>query len=342
MRPITYDRADDLAQAVRLGAQSGQGQTDAPVQFLAGGTSLFDLMKLDVLTPERVVDITPLRASHGAIDAGPGGLRLGAFAKMAAVARHPAVLANYPVIAESLQLAASAQLRNMATLGGNVLQRTRCSYYRDTSWTACNKRNPGSGCAAIGGVNRNHAVLGIDGSCISQSPGDFGVALAALDAQVELSGPQGPRRIPFSTLHASPEGRPHIETTLKPGEIITAFNIPAGAWTGRSAYVKVRDRASYEFAIASAAVALDMDGDQVREARIGLGGMAYRPWRSHEAEAVLAGKPLTEANAEAAAAAALSGAVTHGNNDYKPELGRRTLVRALMQARAMPIKTAEN
>jgi len=342
MRPITYDRADDLAQAVRLGAQSGQGQTDAPVQFLAGGTSLFDLMKLDVLTPERVVDITPLRASHGAIDAGPGGLRLGAFAKMAAVARHPAVLANYPVIAESLQLAASAQLRNMATLGGNVLQRTRCSYYRDTSWTACNKRNPGSGCAAIGGVNRNHAVLGIDGSCISQSPGDFGVALAALDAQVELSGPQGPRRIPFSTLHASPEGRPHIETTLKPGEIITAFNIPAGAWTGRSAYVKVRERASYEFAIASAAVALDMDGDQVREARIGLGGMAYRPWRSHEAEAVLAGKPLTEANAEAAAAAALSGAVTHGNNDYKPELGRRTLVRALMQARAMPIKTAEN
>ncbi len=342
MRPIVYDRADDLAQASRLGFQSGQGQTDAPMQFLAGGTSLIDLMKLDVLTPERVVDITPLGAAHGAIEAGPNGLRLGAFAKMSAVARHPAVLASYPAIAQSLQLAASAQLRNMATLGGNVLQRTRCSYYRDTSWAACNKRTPGSGCAAIGGFNRNHAVLGVDQSCIAQSPGDLGVALAALDAQVELAGPQGPRRIAFSALHTSPEGQPHIETTLKPGEVITAFQVPAGGWTGRSVYLKVRDRASYEFAIASAAVALEMDGDRVRQARIGIGGMAYRPWRSHAAEAALTGKPLTEANAEAAATAALSGAVTHGNNDYKPELGRRTLVRALMQARAMPIKTAEN
>ncbi len=341
MRPIVYDRADDLAQAVRLGAQSGQGQTDAPVQFLAGGTSLLDLMKLDVLTPERVVDITPLRASHGAIEMGPEGLRLGAFARMSAAARHRAILAEYPAIAESLQLAASAQLRNMATLGGNVLQRTRCSYYRDTSWAACNKRNPGSGCTAITGVNRNHAVLGVDQSCISQSPGDLGVALAALDAQVELNGPEGVRLIPFSTLHRLPEGQPHIETTLMPGEIIVAFYVPAGGWTSRSVYLKIRDRASYEFAIASAAVALEMDGDRVREARVGLGGMAYRPWRSHEAEAVLTGKPMTEANAEAAAAAALNGAVTHGGNGYKPELGRRTLVRALMQARAMPIKTAE-
>jgi len=341
MRPIVYDRAVDLAQAVRLGAQSGQGQTDAPVQFLAGGTSLIDLMKLDVLTPERVVDITPLRASHGAIEAGPEGLRLGAFARMSAAARHPAILAGYPAIAESLQLAASAQLRNMATLGGNVLQRTRCSYYRETSWAACNKRNPGSGCAAISGGNRNHAVLGVDQSCISESPGDLGVALAALDAQVELNGPEGMRLIPFSTLHRSPEGQPHIETTLMPGEIITAFHVPAGGWTGRSVYLKIRDRASYEFAIASAAVALEMDGDRVREARVGLGGMAYRPWRSHEAEAVLTGRPMTEANAEAAAAAALHGAVTHGSNGYKPELGRRTLVRALMQAKAMPIKTAE-
>jgi xanthine dehydrogenase YagS FAD-binding subunit len=342
MRPIVYGRADDLAQASHLGARSGQGQTDAPVQFLAGGTSLIDLMKLDVLTPEQLVDITPLRVSYAAIEAGPDGLRLGAFAKMAAVARHPAVLAGYPVIAESLQLAASAQLRNMATLGGNVLQRTRCSYYRDTSWTACNKRIPGSGCAAIDGFNRNHAVLGVDQSCIAQSPSDFSVALAALDAQVELHGPQGRRRVAFSALHRLPEGQPHIETILKPGEIITAFQIPAGGWTRRSVYLKVRDRASYEFAIASAAVALEMDGDRVHVARIGLGGMAYRPWRSHEAEAVLTGKPMTEANAEAAARAALGGAVTHGNNDYKPELGRRTLVRALMQAGAMPIKTVEN
>ena len=300
MRPFTYERADDLAQAARLGLQTGQGQTDAPVQFLAGGTTLIDLMKLDVLRPERVVDITPLRSAHDAIEAGPNGLRLGAFAKMSAAAEHPAVVAGYPAIAESLQLAASAQLRNMATLGGNVLQRTRCPYYRDPSWSACNKRNPGSGCAAIAGFNRNHAVLGVDQSCISQYPGDFGVALVALDAQVELSGPRGARRIAFASLHKPVEGQSHIETTLMPGEVITAFHVPAGAWIRRSLYLKVRDRASYEFAIASAAVALDLDGETVRQVRIGLGGMAYRPWRAHEAEAVLTGKPLSEANAEAA------------------------------------------
>lgn len=342
MRPFTYDRAEDLAQAARLGQLTGQGQVDAPVQFLAGGTSLIDLMKLDVLTPERVVDITPLRATHAAIEARPDGLRLGALAKMSVVAAHPAVLANYPAVAQSLQLAASAQLRNMATLGGNVLQRTRCTYFRDTSWTACNKRNPGSGCAAIAGVNRNNAVLGVDGSCIAQYPGDWAVALVALGAQVDLTGPQGPRQLPFASLHRPVAGQPHIETNLRAGEVITAFTVPAGAWTRRSAYVKVRDRASYEFAIASAAVALDMDGDTVRQARVGLGGMAYQPWRSHEAEESLAGKPLTEANAEAAATVALVGAVTHGGNDYKPELGRRTLVRALMQAKTMPIKTGPN
>lgn len=342
MRPFTYERAADLAQASRLGVGTGQGQTDAPVQFLAGGTTLVDLMKLDVLRPERVVDITPLRGSHAIIEAGPNGLRLGAFAKMSAVAAHSAVLASYPAIAESLQLAANAQLRNMATLGGNVLQRTRCPYYRDPSWRACNKRNPGSGCAAIVGFNRNHAVLGVDQSCISQYPGDFGIALVALDAEVDLSGPQGARRIPFASLHKPVEGRPHIETTLMPGEVITAFHVPAGEWTRRSLYLKVRDRASYEFAIASAAVALQLDGEIVREVRIALGGMAYRPWRSHEAEAVLAGKPLSEANAEAAAVITLHGAVTHGHNDYKPELGRRTLVRALMQAKTMPVATGKD
>jgi xanthine dehydrogenase YagS FAD-binding subunit len=339
MRPFSYERAADLAQASRLGLETGQGQTDAPVQFLAGGTTLIDLMKLDVLRPERVVDITPLRTSHDTIEAGSNGLRLGAFATMSAAAEHPAVVAEYPAIAQSLQLAASAQLRNMATLGGNVLQRTRCPYYRDPSWRACDKRNPGSGCAAIAGFNRNHAVLGVDQSCISQYPGDFGVALVTLDAEVELSGARGARHIPFASLHKPGEGQPHIETTLLPGEIITGFHVPAGGWTRRSLYLKIRDRASYEFAIASAAVALEMDGEIVRQARIGLGGMAYRPWRSHEAEAVLAGKPLTEANAEAAAAVALGAAVTHGHNDYKPELGRRTLVRALMQAKSITINT---
>jgi xanthine dehydrogenase YagS FAD-binding subunit len=335
MRPFTFERVTTSAQAARLGAGTGQGQVDAPVQFLAGGTTLVDLMKLDVLRPQRLIDIGPLSGTHAAIEVRPDGLHLGALAKMSTVAAHPAVLSAYPVIAESLQLGASPQLRNMATLGGNVLQKTRCTYYRDPTWGACNKRHPGSGCAAIEGFNRNHAVLGVDDSCIAQYPGDLAVALIALEAQLELSGPRGLRHLPFAALHRPAGGRPHIETTLKPGEVITAFQIPAGGWTRRSLYLKVRDRASYEFAIASAAVALELDGDSVRVARIGLGGVAYRPWRAAEAEEVLAGKPLTEATAEAAAAAALQGARTHAYNGYKPELARRTLVRALLQARAM-------
>jgi xanthine dehydrogenase YagS FAD-binding subunit len=335
MRPFAYERTNDLVQAAHAGFQTGAGQTDADTQFLAGGTTLIDLMKLDVLTPRRVVDLNPLTAQHSAIEVTASGLRLGAMARMSAVADTPDVARDYPVIAQSLDLAASAQIRNMASLGGNVLQRTRCPYYRDPSWTACNKRHPGSGCSALEGVNVNHAVLGTDKSCISQYPGDFAVALVALGAQVELLGPDGPRVIAFDTLHRGPEGKPHIETTLKPGELITAFQVPAGAWTRRSLYLKIRNRQSYEFAISSAAVALDLDGGVVRAARIGLGGMAYRPWRSKEAEAVLTGKPLTEANAEAAARAALAGAVTHGGNAYKPELARRTLVRALLQTAAM-------
>jgi xanthine dehydrogenase YagS FAD-binding subunit len=337
MRAFQYSRAADVAEASRLGDGAGQGQTDARAQFLAGGTTLVDLMRLEVLTPERVVDINALQARYGVIEAGPAGLRLGALARMSAVGDDGLVRRDYPVIAESLLLAASAQLRNMATLGGNVLQRTRCPYYRDPSWEACNKRIPGSGCAAKEGVNRNHAVLGVDRTCIAQYPSDFGVALAALDAQVELSGPPGVRRIPFAGLHRPVGAQPHIETVLKPGELITAFHVPAGPWTRRSLYLKIRDRESYEFALASAAVALDLDGDVVRTARIGLGGVAYRPWRSMEAEAMLTGKPLTEANAEAAARAAFAGAKTHGANDYKPELGRRTLVRALLRAAAMEV-----
>lgn len=334
MRPFSYESASDLAQASALGAASGQGQIDAAAQFLAGGTTLVDLMKLDVLRPKRLVNIDPLRRSHSAIQLSNEGLRLGALATMAAAAEHPAVSKDYPAIAQSLQLAASAQLRNMATLGGNVLQKTRCPYYRDPSWSACNKRNPGSGCAAIGGYNRNHAVLGVDQSCIAQYAGDFGVALIALDAQVELAGPLGRRRIPFASLHTLPNEQPHIETTLKSGEIIIAFFIPATPLNRRSLYLKVRDRASYEFAISSAAVALDMNGETVRQARIGLGGMAYKPWRSKEAEDALAGQALTEATAASAAAIALKGAATHGHNDYKPELARRTIVRALLELKA--------
>jgi xanthine dehydrogenase YagS FAD-binding subunit len=338
MRPFVYERAVDLAQASRLGAGTGQGQTDTQVQFLAGGTTLIDLMKLDVLRPSRVVDIGGLAGPLETVTAGTRGLRLGALAKMSNVADHPDVRSMYPALAQSLALAASAQLRNMATLGGNVLQKTRCSYYRDPTWTACNKRSPGSGCAALVGFNRNHAVLGVDDSCIAQYPGDFAVALMAFDAEVEVSGPQGERHFGFDSLHRAAEGRPHVETTLKSGETIVAFRIPAAPWTRRSVYIKVRDRASYEFAIASAAVALDLEGGSVREARIGLGGMAYRPWRAHDAEQLLVGKPLTEASATAAADAALRGAVTHGKNDYKPVLARRTIVRALLAAQALTLR----
>jgi len=337
MRPFTYERAGDEAQALRAGRQAGQGQGDAPAQYLAGGTTLIDLMKLNVLRPEHVVDITPLRARYSDIQLGPDGLRLGALATMSAVADHPVILRDYPVLAQSLQLAASAQLRNMATLGGNVLQRTRCTYYRDPSWQACNKREPGSGCAAMHGFNRNHAVLGVDDSCIAQYPGDFAVALVALDAQAELSGPSGRRIVSVESLHRPPNGAPHLENTLAAGELITAYRVPAGGSARRSLYLKIRDRESYEFAIASAAVALVLDGEVVQEARIGLGGIAYQPWRAREAEALLVGKPLTETVAEQAAQAALAGAVTHGDNAYKPELGRRTIVRALMQAKAMEV-----
>ncbi|HEV2700016.1 MAG TPA: xanthine dehydrogenase family protein subunit M [Steroidobacteraceae bacterium] len=337
MRPFGYARPDDLMQAVHLGSATGPGVVDAPVQYLAGGTTLIDLMKLDVLRPQRLVDIGALAAGLERIEVSPKGLRLGALAKMAAVAEHPALRRAYPVIAQSLTLAASAQLRNMATLGGNVLQKTRCPYYRDTSWSACNKRSPGSGCTAIGGSNRNHAILGVDESCIAQYPGDFAIALIALDAQVELRGLDGSRSIPLATLHRDPQGRPDIETNLKAGEIIVGFEVPAAAWYQRSLYVKVRDRASYEFARASAAVALDLSADGVREARIGLGGMAYRPWRALAAERFLVDKPLTAVTALAAADVALRDARTHGGNAYKPELARQTIVRALLGAKDLPI-----
>ncbi len=335
MRPFAYQGAQSTAEAFRYGTGTGQGQVDAPVQYLAGGTTLIDLMKLDVLRPQRVVGLEPLQSSLNRIDANPEGLYLGAMAKMSAAASHPSVLAEYPAIAQSLQMAASAQLRNMATLGGNVLQKTRCAYYRDPSWQACNKRLPGSGCAAIGGSNRNHAVLGVDSTCISQYPSDFGIALIALDAQVDLIGARDSRRIPFANLHRQLEGQAHLENTLRSGEIIAGFLVPAGAWAKQSLYVKVRDRESYEFAIASAAVAVELDGEKVRNVRIGLGGMAYRPWRALSAEQMLVGQSLNEANAQAAAQLALEGAITHGHNDYKPELARRTVVRALLSAKAM-------
>jgi xanthine dehydrogenase YagS FAD-binding subunit len=341
MRPFRYEHATDRAQALQLAttptAAAAAAHVAAPVQYLAGGTTLIDLMKIDVMRPEVLVDINALAGQHGEIRADDAGLRLGALVRMADAAAHPAVLRDYPAIAQSLQLAASPQLRNMASLGGNVLQRTRCNYFRDVTYAACNKRSPGSGCAAMEGVNRRLAVLGVSDRCIANYPGDFANALAALGAAVDVEGPKGRRVMTFEDLHRLPGETPHVETNLAPGELITGFSVPAGPWTRRSLYLKIRDRQSYEFALASAAVALDLDGGVVREARVGLGGLSAKPWRSHEAEAALRGKPLTEASAQAAAEAAFAKAVVHGETRFKPELGRRTLVRALLQCAAMEI-----
>jgi xanthine dehydrogenase YagS FAD-binding subunit len=256
---------------------------------------------------------------------------------MSAAADHPEVRKSYPVIAQALQLAASAQIRNMASLGGNVLQRTRCTYFRDTSYANCNKRNPGSGCAAMDGVNRQHAVLGTSDQCIASYPGDFAQALIALDAEVEVAGPNGTRRIPFAQLHKAPGNTPHIETTLGRGELITAFNIPSTPFAKRSLYLKVRDRASYEFALSSAAVALDLDNDTVRDVRIALGGVAALPWRSRDAEEQLRGQKLDDKSLDAAALAAFAQARPREHNAFKVELGKRTLVGALRQAAAMEV-----
>jgi xanthine dehydrogenase YagS FAD-binding subunit len=330
MQPFQFTRSDEINAAVRAFGPSSQ--------YLAGGTTLIDLMKLDVMRPLHLVDINALEQSElGAIRLGPQGLRLGAMARMSGVADHPEIKRNFPVIAQSLQLAASAQLRNMASLGGNVLQRTRCSYFRDTSYAECNKRNPGSGCAARDGVNRQHAVLGTSEHCIATYPGDFAQALIALDATVEIASPRGLRRMPFAELHRAPGDTPQIETTLALGELITAFEVPAMPWARRSLFLKIRDRQSYEFALASAAVALDIDGDTVREARIALGGLATKPWRAREAEAQLQGKALTGETVQAAGEAAFADAEPREHNAFKIELGKRTLARALTQAAALEL-----
>jgi xanthine dehydrogenase YagS FAD-binding subunit len=339
MQPFIYERAETAPAAIDLfPLTSSGGATGSSAQYLAGGTTLIDLMKLNVMRPQTVVDINALeRTPIGEVRVEPGGLRLGAMARMADAQQHPQILRDYPVIAQSLQLAASQQLRNMASLGGNVLQRTRCTYFRDVSYDACNKRNPGSGCAARDGFNRTHAILGTSLSCIATYPGDLAQALIALDASVEIDGPNGPRPMRFSQLHRPPGDQPHIETTLAPGELITTFFVPAGPWTRRSLFLKIRDRQSYEFALASAAVALHLDGDLVREARIALGGVATVPWRATEAESVLRGSPLTEKTAKAAADVAFAPARAFAHNGFKIELGKSTVERALLQAARMEI-----
>jgi len=323
MQPFNYSRdLNDIS-------------TDRGMRFLAGGTTLLDLMKLEVETPKLVIDINRNEKLRR-IDIGDYAVRFGALVTMAEAADHPEISRRYPIIAQSLALAASAQIRNMATLAGNLLQRTRCMYFRDISYEACNKRKPGSGCSALHGVNRIHAVLGTNDNCIATYPGDFAQAMIALDASVETQGVEGRREIPISELHRPLADRPDLETVLEPGEMIEVIKVPHADFR-RSLYLKIRDRASYEFAIASAAVALDLTEGSVRDARIALGGVAYRPWRARDAEDVLRGKPLNEDQTQRAAEVAFAAARPQRHNAFKVELGKQALIRALIEARDMEV-----
>jgi xanthine dehydrogenase YagS FAD-binding subunit len=338
MRPFVYQRAADVpsaVQALAAAASSNDPLTEASIQPLAGGTTLIDLMKLDVMRPGVVVDINPLAGAWSRIEMQSGNLLLGSMARMSDVAENADIQRNYPVIAETLKLAASPQLRNMAALGGNVLQRTRCTYFRDVSYGNCNKRNPGSGCAALDGFNRTHAVLGTSQHCIATYPGDFAQALIALDANIEITGRSGVRNIPFAQLHKPPGDSPQIETSLMPGELISGFTIP-GRWP-RSVYLKARDRQSYEFALASAAVALDVENGVVRDARVALGGVATTPWRARGAEALLKGERFDDGLAQRAGEAAFAGAEARQHNAFKIALGKRVVARALQRAAAMEV-----
>jgi xanthine dehydrogenase YagS FAD-binding subunit len=329
MNSFDFVSAPDVASAVRAGS--------APAaRYVAGGTTLLDLMKLGVEQPTTVIDVTPLARRDTSLarvtELPNGGLRLGALALMSDVAWDPRVGDRYPLVSQSLLLAASGQLRNMATMGGNILQRTRCSYFRDTA-TPCNKREPGSGCSAIGGFNRTHAILGTSEHCIATHPSDLAVALTALDAVVQVQGAAA-RSIAFADFHLLPGTHPEHENMLKPGELITSIDIPAVPFAKRSMYLKVRDRASYAFALASAAVALDIESGTIRAARVALGGIGTKPWRSHEAEAALIGKKSGDAAFRGAANAALASARSHKDNQFKVELAKRTLVRALAEVSA--------
>lgn len=319
MHPFTYIRAEGEERAVAAGAAGG-------AQFIAGGTTLVDLMRLEVMTPNTVVDITGLPLDQ--IEETAAGVRIGALVRNTALAHHPVIAKRFPVLAEALIAGASPQIRNMATTGGNLLQRTRCSYFRDAA-TACNKRTPGSGCAAIAGYHRMHAVLGTSEHCIAAHPSDMCVALVALDALVHIRGPKGTRKLPITELHVPPGATPHVEHALAPGELITHVELAATPLAARSHYVKVRDRSTFAFALASAAVSVELRGRSIAASRIALGGVGTVPWRARTAEAALEGASPTAAAFRKAAAAALDGAKPLEHNAFKIELARRTLVRAL-------------
>ncbi len=325
MNPFEYQRVDQSQNAVNAIAPSKENK------FLAGGTNLIDLMKLGVEQPVRLIDINHLPLSQIAALPG-GGLRLGALARNSDTADHPLVRKNYPLLSQAILAGASPQLRNMATNGGNLLQRTRCYYFMDTGFSQCNKRMPGSGCGAIDGFNRIHAILGASDQCIATHPSDMCVALTALEAQVRVLGPKGERTIAMKDFHRLPGTTPQMDTNLRPNELILSIDLPASPYASHSHYLKMRDRASYAFALVSVAAALDLDGDTIRGARIALGGVAHKPWRAEEAEALLTGQKMgTEAFATAADRA-IQGAKTYKNNAFKVEMAKRSIVRALTVA----------
>jgi xanthine dehydrogenase YagS FAD-binding subunit len=325
VQPFEYQRASDPQAAVNAIASVPNAK------FLAGGTNLVDLMKNQVETPAHLVDITRLDLAR--IEELPdGGLRLGALARNTDTANHPLVRERYPMLAQAILAGASPQLRNMATNGGNLLQRTRCYYFYDPAYAQCNKRNPGSGCGALQGYNRIHAILGASPSCIATHPSDMCVALAALGAVVKVRGRRGERSIAFADFHRLPGNSPQIDTNLRADELILSIDLPKGPYADHSTYVKVRDRASYAFALVSAAAALELDGETIRTARLALGGVAHKPWRSEQAEAALKGKPANHASYQAAAEQALAGAKTYEHNAFKIALAKETIVRAFTLA----------
>ncbi len=316
MIPMSYARADDAEAAVRLGAAAG-------ARYLGGGTNLVDLMRETIERPEVLVDVTGL--SRGIVHTDGGGLLIGAAASNTAVAESRAVRTGYPMLARAIVAGASPQIRNMATVGGNLLQRTRCTYFYDEQGSRCNKRDPGQGCDAIGGLNRTHAILGASSACVATHPSDMCVALAALGAVVHLRGADSERALPLTDLHRLPGENPELETVLEPGELITAIELPALRFAARSTYRKVRDRASYAFALVSVAAALEVEDGTVQDVRLALGGVATKPWRAWKAEEALKGMPATADSFRVAAEAELAAAEPLRDNAFKIELTRRTI-----------------
>jgi len=320
MNPFTYARAASAQDAVRLGAQLGAA-------YLGGGTNLVDLMRETLAAPDSLVDVTGLPATIE--ESADGSILVGAAVKNTALAAHPAIRSRYPALSRAIVAGASAQIRNMATVGGNILQRTRCAYFYDADGADCNKRTPGQGCSAIDGFNRNHAILGASPSCVATHPSDMCVALAAFDAIVHLEGAQGRRSIALTDLHRLPEDRPDRDTLLAPGELITAIELPPLPFGARSTYRKVRDRSSYAFALVSVAAALDVADGVVREVRIALGGVAHKPWRAARAEDALRGGPATPSAFRTAAETELAAAAPLRDNGFKIGLAINTIAAVL-------------